>query len=275
MAAIINILRGLVADISSYTPLVGQLLYGTDDQSVRVGDGAKLGGWPIGGRRVISDSGASHTITAAESGALLVLTGAAATAVSVPNAASANFDDGHWISVLATNGTVTLDASPATINGQATLTLRRYQQADLYSDGTNWFAMIGNASYSTANSILVGSAVALTTATPANVTSIVLGAGKWDVYGSIWSTRQVTTNVTMLHGWVSSASASPPSDEANDGGAYKWVGSYTNNIDFGFPFGPRRYSFSTDTTVYLSVESIFSGGTNGAYGHIRGDWVGL
>lgn len=111
--------------------------------------------------------------------------------------------------------------------------------------------------------IPVGSAVSLTDATAADVTSISLTAGDWDVYGNVFFTASGNTLKNCLC-WISSTSATIPNV------------SLINEINFGASTGGNnglqspylRFSLSGTTTVYLSSRSGFDSGTMTACGGI-------
>ena len=113
--------------------------------------------------------------------------------------------------------------------------------------------------------VAVGSAVSLTTATPANVTSISLTAGDWDVEGNINFTEGAAT-VTIRTGGINSTSATLPTNGSEvENGAQTVAVTAKNSVTL-----PRkRFSLSGTTTVYLITTSTFSAGTVGAYGQIN------
>ena len=72
---------------------------------------------------------------------------------------------------------------------------------------TNDSAATGNVGEFVTATVAVGAAVALTTATTANVTSISLTAGDWDVSGQVNFTPGATTSITVLQCGVSLTTA--------------------------------------------------------------------
>jgi hypothetical protein len=121
--------------------------------------------------------------------------------------------------------------------------------------------------------LVVGSAVALTTATPANVTSIALTAGDWDVSGQI-DFNLTGTTVTDMRGGPSLTSATLPTQPGGAG-----LGTDPLAIDPSnfatitdvqtLDSGPVRLSIAATTTVFLVASATFSVGTVGAFGTIR------
>lgn len=117
------------------------------------------------------------------------------------------------------------------------------------------------------STVLVGAAVALTTHTEANVTSISLTAGDWDVWGNVWTNPAGGTVTTAFAAWINTVSATAPT--APGAGAYAYNG-FTTGAGQGqsTPTGQRRLSLSGTTTVYLGCIADFSVSTQTAYGYI-------
>lgn len=119
------------------------------------------------------------------------------------------------------------------------------------------------------STVLQGSSVNLTSNTAANITSISLTAGDWDVSGSVWFNPASTTTSGQQAGWISTTSATLPTAPGNGGEFNNSNTIPTNNGSFGFCVGPTRVNVSTTTTVYLSAQANFSASTMGAFGFIR------
>ncbi len=109
--------------------------------------------------------------------------------------------------------------------------------------------------------IASGSAISLTTATAANVTSISLTAGDWDVWGNV--STAIGGAATGTAAWVSSTSATLP-----DFSLYAAVESNTAIAASGLCCPQQRFSLSGTTTIYLSTQSTFSTSTATACGGI-------
>jgi len=105
--------------------------------------------------------------------------------------------------------------------------------------------------------IVAGSAVSLTTATPANVTSISLTAGDWDVWGNVTFIPAATTNVVQARGWISSTSITEPDASLYSGIQNPAAGEVpAGNFGFGVP--SQRLSLAGTTTIYMSVTQAFT-----------------
>jgi len=116
--------------------------------------------------------------------------------------------------------------------------------------------------------ITSGSAVSLTTNTAANVTSISLTAGDWDVSGAVVFSPAGGAAPTFLAGTTNTTSATLPT--APNKGAYNGYNlAFTANLAQIMSFAARRYNVSSTTTVYLIAYATFGSGTCGAYGTIR------
>lgn len=111
-----------------------------------------------------------------------------------------------------------------------------------------------------------GISVALTTAVAANVTSIALSAGDWDVHGTVSFLPAGTTTVAGILGGISTVSATPPGPTT--GLQSQIQGSLTTGAQQSLAIGPERISISVPTTVYLVAQAGFSVSTMAAGGKI-------
>jgi hypothetical protein len=129
-------------------------------------------------------------------------------------------------------------------------------------------AATGNVGEQVDSIVAVGSAVGLTTATAANVTSISLSAGDWNVSGNVnFTAGSATTAEGAL--WVigvNTTSATIPTTGAEVQLAATAV--TTTSFKLGASTTSSRINVSATTTVYLVAEATFTAGTVGAYGHL-------
>jgi hypothetical protein len=132
---------------------------------------------------------------------------------------------------------------------------------------TNDNAAAGSVGELIESEILIGSAVSLTSTVSANITSITLTAGDWDVWGLIVSNPNVATTTAYLAGWTNTTSATAPS-APNKGGYVALPYAGTAGSAILAPVGMRRYSVAGSTTVYLSVLTTFAVNVMSAYGYI-------
>lgn len=104
--------------------------------------------------------------------------------------------------------------------------------------------------------VLNASAVSLTNSTPANVTSITLSAGNWDVGGNVFF--NVTSGSSSAQsGWINTVSATVPDPSLL---CNIQVSGTLGNCGFVVPSQIIKVPTSTTTTVYLGAESVFTGG---------------
>jgi hypothetical protein len=132
---------------------------------------------------------------------------------------------------------------------------------------TNDNATAGYVGEFVTSTVDVGSAVALTSGVTANVASISLTAGDWDVRGQIDYRAGATTSITILKQGANTTSATLGSQD-----------TYTTNVfadviptavnDIGNAFGQQRISIASTTTVYLVASATFTLSTLSAYGTI-------
>lgn len=114
------------------------------------------------------------------------------------------------------------------------------------------------------SAVAVGSAVSLSNNTPANVTSISLTAGDWDVEGNVNFTESSAT-VTGRQGCVNSTSATMSSDGTE---VYCGTVTTTTSETNSTTLPRKRISIAATTTVYLVAKAGFSAGTVTAFGSI-------
>lgn len=115
------------------------------------------------------------------------------------------------------------------------------------------------------NKVAVGSATAMTNNTTANITSISLTAGDWDVEGLV-NIQATGGTFTSRSAGINVTSATIPTD-----GTESLNTNITSiaAITIPFPIPRKRVSVSATTTVYLVARGSFSAGTVSGYGFIN------
>lgn len=102
-----------------------------------------------------------------------------------------------------------------------------------------------------------GTAVSMTTGTVANVTSISLTAGDWDVTGSVVWQCAGSTTMSAWNAGISTTSATLPTtpgpNTTSGGGFVTTAGSFQC-----LPVPSQRINISTTTTVFLTANAAFS-----------------
>jgi hypothetical protein len=114
--------------------------------------------------------------------------------------------------------------------------------------------------------VLAGAAVSLTTNTAADVTSISLTAGDWDVSGVVWFTRDTTTSTTVVRAWVNSTATTLPTAPGDGGLTTYSRAAFTTSTTEAMVIGLRRFSLASTTTSYLGTQCTFTVSTTTAYG---------
>lgn len=137
----------------------------------------------------------------------------------------------------------------------------------LPGETTTGNASAGNVGEYVSSTVLGGSAVPLTSTVPANITSISLTAGDWDVWGSLAMAPAAGTTTSLMAAWISTTSASVPT-APNNGAEISFNLSFPAGVTQLFPVGRMRLSLAATTTVYLSTVTTFAVSTEAAYGFI-------
>lgn len=142
----------------------------------------------------------------------------------------------------------------------------------LPATATNDNASAGKVGEYVSSTVASGSAVSLTTNTQANVTSISLTAGDWDVSGIAQFTGNTSTTVSSQECSISTTSATLDYT-GGKGNAITGNPSPYNQIAASSAIGcvipPVRVSLSGTTTHYLVARSIFAASTSAVYGVLR------
>lgn len=129
--------------------------------------------------------------------------------------------------------------------------------------------IVGTATNDNAGSGFVGqvvssvvayaSSISLSNGVDANITSISLSAGDWDIYGNA---NFAISGIAACYVWISATSATIP-----DASLFSQVTNASAvGVGINAPF--FRASLSTTTTIYLSVDASFGSGTVTACGGI-------
>lgn len=131
-------------------------------------------------------------------------------------------------------------------------------------------APIGSVGEEITSLIVSGSAVGLTTGVAANVTSISLTAGEWQVNGKAIFKGGATTQAQTLQSSVSTTTATMNLD-GNNFGVTSYPASYVAfvNGDNAVHTGPVWLHLNATTTVYLVVSATFTTSTCSAWGVLK------
>lgn len=207
-------------------------------------------------------NGGTGTTTSTGSGSVVLSTSPSLTTPTI-GAATATTINKVTITAPATGSTLTIaDGTTLTETTSTSIGRGQYQATD-----TNDNATAGNIGEFVQSEIAIGSAVALTSGTTANITSISLTAGDWDVWGMVSLNPAGTTTVSAFGGGVSTTSATFPTSP--NGGAMNFINAtLTTGSAQHMPIGTRRLSLSGTTTVFLVELCTFGTSTASGYGGI-------
>ncbi len=115
-----------------------------------------------------------------------------------------------------------------------------------------------------------GAAVSLTSNTGANVASISLTAGDWDVWGIGYFKGANTTTVTTLQAEITTTSATISGTVGRYGNVAGGGGAIFNGGNIlTVPAGPNRFSLPSTTTIYLVANALFGVSTCSGFGIIQ------
>jgi hypothetical protein len=134
---------------------------------------------------------------------------------------------------------------------------------------TNDSAAAGNVGELISSTVLQGAAVALTTGVAANITSISLTAGDWDVFFNAGFIPAAATTITLLFSSISTTSANLDNTSSDRffETIYAAFGPGANTMSQ--TVGPRRMSLGGTTTVFAVAQANFAVSTLGGYGVLR------
>ena len=125
----------------------------------------------------------------------------------------------------------------------------------------------GFVGYSTSSSVAIGSAVSLTTATAANVTSLTIGPGSFRLTGNIGFIPAAGTLPTILVGSINTTTATQATSP-NGGAFVRQANTFPASESQVMPVGSMIVNPTVSTTYYLVATADFSVSTMTAYGSI-------
>lgn len=136
---------------------------------------------------------------------------------------------------------------------------------------TNNNAQAGSVGELNSTVVLSGAAVSLTTATPADIVTLVLQPGDYDVSGEVWFTANAATIITSIDGGLNTTSATIPTTPSVSTSRNLMPITLGAGLAPVLNFKECRISVATATTatVYLSVNASFSINTLSAYGVLQ------
>lgn len=137
----------------------------------------------------------------------------------------------------------------------------------LYGTQTSDNANAGNVGEHISSTVTQGSAVSMTNSTVANVTSIPLTPGDWEVWFQANFNPAAGTSITFLEAAISTTSSSVVFQPGHGATLAMPAGTPANPMTV--LAGPARLSLGGSATYYANVEGLFSVSTLAAYGILQ------
>jgi len=138
-------------------------------------------------------------------------------------------------------------------------------QPNIVGTTTNDNAAAGSVGELIDSTILTGSAISLSNGVAANITSISLTAGDWDVWGTV-AVNTVGGTASQIKGSISTSTGAQATAPGG-GGAMVLSTTFASGFTNSIPIGLMRQSLSGTTTIYLVVTCSFATGAT-AFGYI-------
>lgn len=139
---------------------------------------------------------------------------------------------------------------------------------NIVGTSTNDSASAGSVGEYISSTVAIGSAVSLTTATPANITSISLTAGDWDVTGMVALSLNAATNLAFYVGSITTTSATLDTSPDRISSIVSSSAGFVPSAGVRLTLPTARISIAGTTTVYLAVNCSFTVNTAAGYGFI-------
>lgn len=172
-------------------------------------------------------------------------------------------------------GTLTLKGATTTaqtITGANTVfagTITPTQTGGIIGTTTNNSVQAGSVGELITASLAQGSQIGLSTGVSANITSISLTAGDWDVDGVLHFNYGATDAVTALTGSTSSTSATHGAVDTQAVRIFPSAGQVqSSQVAHRMPVPTNRFLLASTTIVFLVATATFTGAYN-AHGMIR------
>lgn len=166
-------------------------------------------------------------------------------------------------------GVGTFNSGANSISRTAVLESTNSNSAVNFTSASLFIFTVYAASAYVSSNIASGSAVSLTTATTANVTSISLPAGDWLVSGNVAFTAAGTTTATSFTASINSTSATLPTSPGAGAYAVDPFSISAAGVTPVIPTGTTRITLTATTTVYLLAQATFAISTMSAFGFIQ------
>jgi hypothetical protein len=149
----------------------------------------------------------------------------------------------------------------------ATSTITPSQTSGVVGTTTNNNANAGSDGEFISSNVPVGSQVALTTGTAANITSVSLTAGDWDCRGNIVFNPAGTTTITAIEAVLNTTSATLPTSPGGGAESLENITFTTGGVQI-LQTGTLRVSIASTSSVFLIASTAFATSTMNGFGFI-------
>lgn len=227
-------------------------------------------GLKIGMPIITSSNGFTTLVRAIDIGAPSIAVAGTVTtlnAFNIANQGGAGIGTSNAINIATQSGSVTasnaIKSNGFTLDGSGNVTPN-----SIIGVTTNSSAPAGAVGELISATVLTGSAVALTSPTPKDVTTISLTAGDWDVWGTVCFTAGGSTTATQFSGAIGGTANTLPT--APGGGAIfqEAISVAAGATEPCQSVGMTQELLSATTTIHLVAQSTFAVSTMSAYGYI-------
>lgn len=161
-----------------------------------------------------------------------------------------------------------LPTGNGTVTSASVVTANRFSGTVATATSTPAFTLSSTIGEYLSNSVPSGSAVALTTGAFANITSITLTPGDWDVWGDIVFLSGAATTITAMSASLSTTSATGDFTAGQFGTLNYPAGTVLGVTNNPVKAGPARFNVAVDTPVYLVAFQSFGADTLKGWGFL-------
>ncbi len=138
-----------------------------------------------------------------------------------------------------------------------------------FGTATNDNAAPGQVGEYLSTLVLLGSKVVLTSTISANIATLGLTAGDWDVSAELWLNSNAATTVSVVKGGITPTTGVVPAVPANGTGlAVAYPGALAGEAPV-LPIGPVRVSIAATTNIFLVANVTFAVNSCAGYGKLR------
>ena len=179
-----------------------------------------------------------------------------------------NLTNNTLTGTIAQFNTACSDADFATLAGSETLTNKVLTTPRIVGVTNASSATAGDVGEYQSVTVLSGAAVALTSTVVANITSISLTAGDWDVMGNCVWQGTGSTSWTQVDAQINTSSAAFATFPCSGAAMRHTTAALVASTPFVHTLGNLRFNVSSTQSVYLNASATFSASTGAAYGFL-------